>query len=64
MEAEKSLIVEFEQLDNGICLTRCPHGVKCMVNSMTCEACQCNWGLKEYKKLKCTGHRLKKEEIK
>lgn len=51
--------VKFEMDHNtGYCLTPCPHGVDCMVNSVTCCKCVHNFGLSEVTGyLKCSGDR-------
>lgn len=54
------MLVYFEQKENGVCLTPCPFGVECMVNSLACTQCHYHFGMSE-KKVKCAGERLKKE---
>lgn len=49
--------VEFKQeIDSGYCLTKCPYGRDCMVNSVECTKCIHHYGATDTI-LKCTGHR-------
>lgn len=53
--------IEFKQeTETGYCLTKCPYGRGCYVNSVTCSECIHNFGVTDTI-LKCTGHRIKGE---
>lgn len=58
--------IQFEEIpESGHCLTPCPYGRDCMVNSMACSKCIHYFGLARDKNsiksnfIKCTGHRIK-----
>lgn len=53
------MMIKFEtDQASGYCLTKCPHGVGCMVNSVVCCRCSHNFGVSEITGyLKCTGGR-------
>lgn len=50
--------LKFEMDEAGYCLTKCPHGVDCMVNSLACCKCVYNFGINSSTGLlRCTGGR-------
>jgi len=51
--------VKFEtDQESGYCLTKCPYGIDCYVNSVACCKCVFNFGLSEVTGyLKCVGER-------
>ena len=62
-DGSRKLTVEFEMSESieGLCLTLCPHGKNCKVNSMVCEECEHYFGLVDGSTniIKCTGARVK-----
>lgn len=62
MDGNRKLTVEFEMSSeiSGVCLTPCPHGKDCKVNSVTCTKCEHYFGLVDGCEniIKCTGARI------
>jgi len=54
----KSEIIFEENKDTGYCLTKCPWGRDCYVNSLSCSECMHNFGVVRDGVLKCSGCRL------
>ena len=45
-------------IESGYCLTKCPYGIDCYVNSQACTKCVHHFGLAEgMPYIRCTGER-------